>query len=67
MLIFGDADSVAPSHAAEFFGLLGGGQNDPGPAGPLPSPMRLAILPGRRHHDVIDSPLLSRLLLEFTA
>ena len=24
MLVFGDADSVSPAHAADFFGLLGG-------------------------------------------
>jgi hypothetical protein len=26
LLVFGDADSIAPAHVAEFFGLLGGGR-----------------------------------------
>src|SRR5207248_4502688 len=28
MLVIGDADGLPPSHAAEFFALLGGGQRD---------------------------------------
>ena len=30
LMVAGDADSFSPLHAAEVFGLLGGGQKDPG-------------------------------------
>jgi pimeloyl-ACP methyl ester carboxylesterase len=67
MLMFGDADSISPTHAAEFFALLGGGQQDGGWDGSLPTQMRLAILPGRTHYNLLDSPDLPRLVMEFTA
>ena len=49
LLVYGDADSIAPAHAAEFFALLGGGLADAGWDGSPPTSMRLAILPGRTH------------------
>jgi pimeloyl-ACP methyl ester carboxylesterase len=67
MLVFGDADSIPPSHAALFFSLLGGGQKDGGWDGSLPTEMRLAILPGRTHYNLLESPDLPRLVTEFTA
>lgn len=67
MLMYGDADSVSPTHAAEFFALLGGGQRDGGWDGTTPTSMRLAILPGRTHYNLLDSPYIPRLVTEFTA
>jgi pimeloyl-ACP methyl ester carboxylesterase len=59
MVMFADADSVAPSHAAEYFGLLGGGQGDAGWDGVVRRPSsRLAILPGHSHYDVWSAPEL---------
>lgn len=58
MLVFGDADSVSPAHAAEFFGLLGGGQRDGGWDHSGMTPHRLAILPGTTHYDIFASPAL---------
>ena len=46
LLVYGDADSIAVSHAAEFFALLGGGLRDAGCDGSGRSEARLAILPG---------------------
>lgn len=57
MLVYADADSVRPDHVAEFYGLLGGGLDDPGWDGPHPG-NQLAVLPGTTHYDVLMSPLL---------
>ena len=66
LLVYGDSDSIPPSHAAEFFSLLGGGQRDAGWDGSLPTPSRLAIVPGRTHYNMLDSPLLPAVIAEFT-
>ena len=58
MLIFGDADSISPAHAAEFFGLLGGGQRDGSWDRSGVTPHRLAILPDTTHYDIFASPAL---------
>ena len=65
LLVFADADSVSPGHAAEFYGLLGGGQKDAGWDGSSVPQARLAILPGTTHYNVVDSPLLPRVVTEF--
>jgi pimeloyl-ACP methyl ester carboxylesterase len=57
LLVYADADSVRPDHAVEFYGLLGGGLGDPGWNGSHPG-AQLAVLPGRTHYDVLESPLL---------
>jgi len=67
LLVYGDADSIPPSHAAEFYSLLGGGLRDAGWDGSLPGLSRLAILPGRTHYNVIDSPMLAAMIAEFTS
>jgi pimeloyl-ACP methyl ester carboxylesterase len=43
LLVYADADSVPPAHAAEFFALLGGGLKDAGWDGSLATRMHLAI------------------------
>jgi len=58
LLVFADNDSIPPSHAAEFYALLGGGLRDPGWDGSLASPNRLAILPGLTHYNIGSSPAL---------
>ncbi|NIZ90924.1 alpha/beta fold hydrolase [Kineococcus rubinsiae] len=67
LLVYADGDSVPVTHAAEFFGLLGGGLRDGGWDGSGRPRHRLAVLPGRTHHDVLDSPALPPLVREFTA
>ena len=52
MLVAGDADGLPPSHAVEFFGLLGGGLRDAGWDRSGMTPHRLAILPGVTHYDI---------------
>ncbi len=59
MLVYGDADSVPPAHAVEFFGLLGGGKKDTGWDGAGMSNARLAILPGTTHYNSFFSPMLA--------
>jgi len=61
MLVFADADSIGPAHAAEFFGLLGGGLRDAGWDAAQRPASRLAILPGRTHYDVWAAPELAEL------
>jgi pimeloyl-ACP methyl ester carboxylesterase len=67
LLIYGDADSIAPSHAAEFFGLLGGGQQDAGWDGAGMTKHRLAILPATTHYNVHESPLVPMMIAPFLA
>lgn len=56
LLVCGDADSVPPSHAAEFFALLDGGLRDSMLGSSPPPASRLAILPGATHYDILDAP-----------
>ncbi|MCB0063803.1 MAG: alpha/beta hydrolase, partial [Caldilineaceae bacterium] len=65
LLIYGDADSIAPSHAAEFFGLLGGGQRDAGWDGSGMTNHRLAILPGTSHYNIHELPLAATVAKAF--
>lgn len=65
LLIYGDADSIPPSHAAEFFALLGGGQRDADWDGSGMTPHRLAILPGLTHYTVFASPLVATIVEPF--
>jgi pimeloyl-ACP methyl ester carboxylesterase len=65
LLVFGDADSVRPAHAVEFFELLGGGKSDGGWDGSGMSKSRLAILPATTHYNIIDSPALASVVTPF--
>jgi pimeloyl-ACP methyl ester carboxylesterase len=65
LLVFGDADSVSPARAAEFFALLGGGQRDGSWDRSGVTPHRLAILPGTTHYDIFASPLLAITIASF--
>jgi pimeloyl-ACP methyl ester carboxylesterase len=65
MLVYADADSVRPAHVAEFFGLLGGGLRDAGWDGSAQPQARMAVLPGRTHYDVLESPLLAPAVAAF--
>jgi len=65
MLVIGDADGLPPSHAVEFFGLLGGGKHDAGWDRSGMTPHRLAILPGVTHYDINVVPALSTAAIPF--
>jgi pimeloyl-ACP methyl ester carboxylesterase len=65
MLVIGDADGIPPSHAAEFFGLLGGGQRDAGFDHSGMTHHRLVILPGLTHYDINLSPAVSAAVIPF--
>jgi pimeloyl-ACP methyl ester carboxylesterase len=65
LLAYADADSIPPSHAAEFFALLGGGQRDALWDGSLAPASRLAILPGMTHYNVGPSPRLATAVTDF--
>ena len=60
-----DADIFPPSHTAEIFGLLGGGQRDGGWDGSGQIPSQLAILPGLTHYNIFMSPALIPTALAF--
>ena len=67
LLVFGDADSLPPSHAAEFFALLGGGQQAAGwDNAHLPN-SQLAILPGRTHYNICYDLALGTAVCQFLA
>ena len=58
LIAHADADSIPPAHAAEFFGLLGGGVRDAGWNGEHAPKSWLAILPGTTHYNALMSPYL---------
>ncbi len=65
LLVVADADGVPPAQAAEFYGLLGGGQRDASWDGAARPASRLAILPGRTHYDVLTAPELAGIVENF--
>ncbi len=65
MIVVGDADSLPPAHAVEFFGLLGGGKRDAGWDGSGMPKSRLAILPGTTHYGILSSPTLEPAVAPF--
>jgi pimeloyl-ACP methyl ester carboxylesterase len=65
MLVIGDADGLPPSHAVEFFSLLGGGQHDAGWDRSGMTHHRLAVLPGVTHYDINAVPALSAAVIPF--
>jgi len=65
MVVAGDADIFPPSHAVEFFGLLGGGKRDGGWDGSGRPNARLAILPGVTHYTMAIAPALAPTVIAF--
>jgi pimeloyl-ACP methyl ester carboxylesterase len=65
MIIAGDADGLPPSHAVEFFNLLGGGLRDAGFDRSGMTHHRLAILPGVTHYDIAYAPSLAAAVIPF--
>jgi pimeloyl-ACP methyl ester carboxylesterase len=65
LLVFADADSIRPDHIAEFYGLLGGGLADAGWDGSNQPGNQLAVLPGRSHYNLLESPLLAPVVTDF--
>jgi pimeloyl-ACP methyl ester carboxylesterase len=65
MLVIGDADGIPPSHAVEFFGLLGGGKRDANWDRSGMTHHRLAILAGLTHYDINVAPALSAAVIPF--
>ena len=65
LVVAADADSMPPSHIAEFYGLLGGGQRDAGWDGAARPASQLAILPGATHYNVAEAPTLVPIVAAF--
>lgn len=66
LIIAGDSDSLPPSHAVEFFKLLGGGLRDADWTGEHLIPSQLAILPGATHYNIFSrADLLLPVLVPF--
>ncbi len=65
LIAVGDADSIPPEHATEFFGLLGGGKKDAGWDGSGAPNSRLAILSGTTHYNIFSSPMLASVVTSF--
>jgi pimeloyl-ACP methyl ester carboxylesterase len=67
LIVAADADMAPPSHYAEVFGLLDGGQRDGGWAGEgrPRGGHALAILPGLTHYNIFSSPLFVAVTLAF--
>lgn len=66
LIIAGDSDALPPSHAVEFFKLLGGSLRDAGWTGEHLIPSQLAILPGATHYNIFfRADLLLPVLIPF--
>lgn len=65
MIVAGDADGLPPSHAVEFFELLGGGKRDANWDRSGMTQHRLAILPGVTHYDMNVVPALPEAVIPF--
>lgn len=65
MIVVGDADGLPPSHAVEFFALLGGGLRDAIYDRSGMTHHRLAILPGVTHYDINLVPALADAVIPF--
>lgn len=65
LIVVGDADGLPPSHAVEFFELLGGGQRDANWDRSGMTKHRLAILPGLTHYDIDVAPALATTAASF--
>jgi pimeloyl-ACP methyl ester carboxylesterase len=65
LYVTADADMFPPSHAAEVFSLLGGGQRDGGWQGENRGPNQLAIISGTTHYSIFMSPVLLAAVLPF--
>jgi pimeloyl-ACP methyl ester carboxylesterase len=65
LLVYGDADSIPPAHAAEFYALLGGGLRDADWDGSGATAMHLAILPGLTHYNVFAAPVTAKVVDDF--
>ncbi|WP_224245478.1 alpha/beta fold hydrolase [Hyalangium gracile] len=65
LVMAADADLFPPSHAVEFYGLLGGGKKDAGWDGSGRPKSRLAILPGLTHYNIFADPLMVSVALPF--
>jgi pimeloyl-ACP methyl ester carboxylesterase len=53
MLVFADADSVRPEHIVAFYKGLGGDQRDAGLDGSLRSAVRVGVVPGATHYNIL--------------
>ena len=65
LIVAGDADGFPPSHAAEFFALLGGGQRDGVWDRSGVPKSQLAILPNTTHYEIFESPALPAIVNAF--
>jgi pimeloyl-ACP methyl ester carboxylesterase len=65
LIVAGDADGLPPSHAAQFFELLGGGLRDGSWDGSGMSKSQLAILPGITHYTIFTLPALAAAVTPF--
>ena len=65
MIVVGDADGLPPSHAVEFFELLGGGRRDASWDRSGMTRHGLAILPRLTHYDIDVAPILATSVASF--
>lgn len=65
LIVVGDADSVRPSHAVEFYERLGDGKRDGRWDGSRIPKSSLVILPRTTHYEICDSPLLPPVVSQF--
>jgi len=65
MIMFADADSVRLEHILDFYKLLGGGLRDAGLDGSARPKVRLAIVPGTTHYDILATDVVAELVTPF--
>lgn len=65
LLVYGDADSIPLTHAATFYGLLGGSLQDAGWDGQGRPKAQVAVLPDETHYTIGTSPRLAEVANRF--
>lgn len=67
LLIFADADSIRPEHMVAMYQKFGGFQRDAGFDGSLRPASRLAVIAGKTHYNILETPEVSTIAEEFLA
>ena len=67
LLVFADADSVRGEHMVAMYQKFGGFQRDAGLDGSLRPASRLAIISGKTHYNILETPEVSAIAGKFLA
>lgn len=64
-LIFADADSIRPEHIVASYEALGGGKHDAALDGSSRPVVRLGIVPGATHYNILSTTMVAEMVVPF--